>query len=97
MDIELRYKPFAKQIEAHSKTEEIVGYFGGWGSGKTTWVLAEAFRTTCFLPGIPGILPEAQNITVTTGFKSIFTIYGSRTRAADRAGRGLRIGKTSEI
>ena len=56
MDLSLKYAPFKKQIEAHAKTEEVVGYFGGWGSGKTTWVIAEAFRNTCFLPGIPGIL-----------------------------------------
>ena len=56
MDLSLKYAPFKKQIEAHSKTEEVVGYFGGWGSGKTTWAIAEAFRNTCFLPGIPVIL-----------------------------------------
>ncbi len=52
----LNYQPFAKQLEAHARPEPIVGYLGGWGSGKTTWAIAEAFRNTCFLPGIPGIL-----------------------------------------
>ena len=56
MDLSLKYAPFKKQIAAHSKTEEVVGYFGGWGSGKTTWAIAEAFRNPCFLPGIPVLL-----------------------------------------
>ena len=56
MNLTLNYKPFAKQLEAHARPEPIVGYLGGWGSGKTTWAIAEAFRNTCFLPGIPGIL-----------------------------------------
>ena len=32
MELTLDYKPFGKQLEAHAMTEEIVGYFGGWGS-----------------------------------------------------------------
>ena len=56
MQLTLNYNPFQKQLEAHAKKEPIVGYLGGWGSGKTTWVIAEAFRNTCFMPGIPGIL-----------------------------------------
>jgi len=56
VDLTLNYTPFAKQLAAHARPEPIVGYFGGWGSGKTTWAIAEAFRNTCFLPGVPGIL-----------------------------------------
>tara|TARA_R100001594_G_scaffold25875_1_gene50403 strand:+ start:3248 stop:4717 length:1470 start_codon:yes stop_codon:yes gene_type:complete len=55
-ELTIKYTPFAKQIQAHARPEPIVGYFGGWGSGKTTWAIAEAFRNTCCLPGIPGIL-----------------------------------------
>ena len=56
MELTIDYSPFGKQLEAHARKEEIVGYFGGWGSGKTTWGIAEAFRNTCYLPGVPGIL-----------------------------------------
>lgn len=55
-DLALDYEAFPRQAEAHAAWESIFGYFGGYGSGKTTWLIAEAFRNSCFLPGLPGIL-----------------------------------------
>ena len=58
MEISINYTPFQRQLDAHALTEPIVGYFGGWGSGKTTWAIAEAFRNSCCLP-VLSHLPSA--------------------------------------
>ena len=89
MELTIDYKPFGKQLEAHAKTEEIVGYFGGWGSGKTTWAIAEAFRNTCYLPGIPGILTSptfpVQRKTLYPTIVSLFPGAVRWPRGRDRA------------
>tara|TARA_R110000824_G_scaffold7944_4_gene36257 strand:- start:2616 stop:4082 length:1467 start_codon:yes stop_codon:yes gene_type:complete len=85
VDVSLNYKPFKKQIEGHSLSDEIVGYFGGWGSGKTTWVMAEAFRNSCFLPGIPGILTSP---TFPVQRKTLYPVIVSLFPGASRWPRG---------
>ena len=50
------YVPFAKQVEAHAAPEDTVFMAGGWGSGKTRWLVAEAIRNTAKMPGVPGML-----------------------------------------
>ena len=40
--LEIDYKPFGAQITAHEAPEDTVLMAGGWGSGKTSWLIAEA-------------------------------------------------------
>ncbi len=49
--LEVPYVPFGAQIEAHMATEDTVLLAGGWGSGKTWWLLAEALRNVAANPG----------------------------------------------
>jgi len=50
------YEPFGGQIEAHAAPERHVLLAGGWGAGKTWWLIAEALRATFENPGVPGVL-----------------------------------------
>ena len=56
LHLDIDYRPFRIQREFHQLTEETVGLFGGWGSGKTAAGLGECWRNTCYSPGLPGIL-----------------------------------------
>ena len=90
MELTIEYTPFPKQLEAHAKTEPIVAYFGGWGSGKTTWAIAESFRNTCYLPGIPGILCSpsfpVQRKTLYPTIVSLFPGASRWPRGREKAG-----------
>ena len=55
-EIEVSYVPFGAQVRAHQAKEDTVLLAGGWGSGKTSWLLAEALRNTVINPGLAGIL-----------------------------------------
>jgi len=89
MEISINYTPFQRQLDAHALTEPIVGYFGGWGSGKTTWAIAEAFRNSCCLPGIPGILCSptfpVQRKTLYPTIVSVFPGASRWPRGRDKA------------
>ena len=54
--LEIDYKPFGAQITAHEAPEDTVLMAGGWGSGKTSWLIAEALRNTVNNPGLAGVL-----------------------------------------
>ena len=54
--LEIDYKPFGAQITAHEAPEDTVLLAGGWGSGKTSWLIAEALRNTVNNPGLAGVL-----------------------------------------
>lgn len=54
-EAELLYRPFRKQREFHALTTEVAAFTAGWGTGKTTAGIGEAWRNTCFQPGIPGL------------------------------------------
>ena len=55
-EVEVNYVPFGAQVQAHQAKEDTVLLAGGWGSGKTSWLLAEALRNTVKSPGLDGIL-----------------------------------------
>ena len=92
-ELSLNYTPFTKQIEAHGIIEPIAGYFGGWGSGKTTWLIAEAFRNSCYMPGLPGIVASPtfpiQRKTLYPTIVSIFPGASRWPRGSDSARRCL--------
>ena len=50
------YRPHSAQIRAHTAPEDTVLFAGGWGSGKTWWLIAEALRLTVDNPGRAGVL-----------------------------------------
>ena len=50
------YQPFGRQIEAHAAPERHVLLAGGWGGGKSKWLIGEALRNTGWMPGVPGIV-----------------------------------------
>ncbi len=54
--LQIDYEPFGAQIEAHEAPEDTVLLAGGWGSGKTSWLIAEALRNTVLNPGLAGVL-----------------------------------------
>ena len=54
--IEVDYRPFGAQIEAHRAPQDTVFLAGGWGSGKTSWLIAEALRNSVLNPGLAGVL-----------------------------------------
>lgn len=54
--VQLNYVPFGKQKIAHAAGENTVFMAGGWGSGKTRWLLGEGVRNTARMPGVPGLV-----------------------------------------
>lgn len=54
--LEVPYKPFGAQVAAHNATEDTVFLAGGWGSGKTWWLVAEAIRNAALNPGRAGVI-----------------------------------------
>jgi len=54
--IEVDYRPFGAQIAAHQAPQDTVFLAGGWGSGKTSWLIAEALRNSVLNPGLAGVL-----------------------------------------
>ena len=54
--VEVPYVPFGAQVEAHNAPEDIVFMAGGWGSGKTWWLIAEALRGCAANPGRAGAI-----------------------------------------
>ena len=54
--LEIDYQPFGAQVPAHEAPEDTVVLAGGWGSGKTSWLIAEALRSTIANPGLAGVL-----------------------------------------
>ena len=54
--LEIPYVPFGAQVEAHNAPEDTVFLAGGWGSGKTWWLVAEALRGCVLNPGRPGTI-----------------------------------------
>ena len=50
------YRPHDAQVRAHTAPQDTVLFAGGWGSGKTWWLIAEALRLTVENPGRPGVL-----------------------------------------
>ena len=54
--LRLDYVPFGKQRIAHAAPENTVFMAGGWGSGKTRWLLGEGVRNTAMMPGVPGLV-----------------------------------------
>lgn len=53
---QIPYRPFGAQVEAHRASEDIVLLAGGWGSGKTWWLIAEALRNAARNPGLHGVI-----------------------------------------
>ena len=54
--LEVPYRPFGAQVTAHRAPEETVLLAGGWGSGKTWWLVMEALRSAVQNPGLPGAI-----------------------------------------
>ena len=54
--VEIPYRPFGAQVVAHEAPEDTVVLAGGGGSGKTSWLIAEALRNTVNNPGLTGLL-----------------------------------------
>lgn len=50
------YQPFERQLEAHSASERHVLLAGGWGAGKSKWLIGEGLRNTGWMPGVPGLV-----------------------------------------
>ena len=50
------YRPHDAQVRAHTAPQDTVLFAGGWGSGKTWWLIAEALRLTVENPGRAGVL-----------------------------------------
>lgn len=58
--IQVPYLPYEMQAQAHAARGPVVGFFGGYGSGKTQWVIGEALRNSMLLPGGEGMLCSAN-------------------------------------
>jgi len=79
--LEVPYVPFGAQIEAHMATEDTVLLAGGWGSGKTWWLLAEALRNVAANPGrIGAIVSPTYPLQRRTIYRSIIDLFPGATR-----------------
>lgn len=68
VDVELPYRPMAKQAEAHKLKAKYRSFCGGWGNGKTSWGCAETFIRLHEFPGTRAIIarktrPELKTTT----------------------------------
>jgi hypothetical protein len=52
--IKIQYKPLPKQSLAHKSTKERVAYIGGYGAGKTYWLIHHLFKIMNLNKGVPG-------------------------------------------
>ena len=79
--LEVPYVPFGAQITAHEAPEDIVLFAGGWGSGKTWWLVAEALRNTVQNPGRAGVLVSPTfPLQRRTLYRAIVDLFPEATR-----------------
>lgn len=91
--LEVPYVPFGAQIEAHNAPEDTVFMAGGWGSGKTWWLVAEALRGCATNPGRPGaIVSPTFPLQRRTIYRALIDLLPGATRwpsGSDNATRCL--------
>jgi len=92
--LEVGYSPFGAQVTAHRAPEDTVFLAGGWGSGKTWWLLAEALRNTIRNPGLPGVLVSPTfPLQRRTLYRAIIDLFPEATRwPSGAAGAGDCLG-----
>jgi hypothetical protein len=79
--VSISYEPFGAQVKAHQAPEDIVLLAGGWGSGKTSWLIAEALRNTVLNPGLPGVLVSPTfPLQRRTLYRAIIDFFPEATR-----------------
>ena len=79
--VEIAYEPFGAQVTAHQAPEDTVFLAGGWGSGKTAWLIAEALRNTVKNPGLSGLLVSPTfPLQRRTIYRSIVDFFPEATR-----------------
>ena len=79
--VEIAYEPFGAQVTAHQAPEDTVFLAGGWGSGKTAWLIAEALRNTVKNPGLSGLLVSPTfPLQRRTLYRSIVDFFPEATR-----------------
>ena len=79
--LEIPYLPFGAQIEAHDAPEDTVFLAGGWGSGKTWWLVAEALRGCVLNPGRPGaIVSPSFPLQRRTIYRALIDLLPGATR-----------------
>ena len=91
--MEVPYIPFGAQVEAHNAPEDTVFLAGGWGSGKTWWLVAEALRGCASNPGRPGVIVSPTfALQRRTIYRAIIDLFPGATRwpsGSDSAARCL--------
>lgn len=79
--IRLGYRPFGAQVRAHRSPSDVVFFSGGWGSGKTYWLVAEALRNAARNPGLPGAMVSPTfPLQRRTLFRTIVDLFPRATR-----------------
>jgi len=79
--LEVPYIPFGAQLDAHMAAEDTVLLAGGWGSGKTWWLLAEALRSAAMNPGRAGVIVSpTYPLQRRTIYRAVVDMFPGATR-----------------